>query len=88
MTILPLWYLAPIAAIIALITARFFYISVSKEDEGTPRMKEIAGYVKDGAMAYLLVNIKSLPMFLLLYLYCCLLWLHLIFKTFLFHLYF
>ena len=35
MTILPLWYLAPIAAIIALITARFFYISVSKEDEGT-----------------------------------------------------
>ena len=48
-----LWYLAPISAIIALITARFFYIAVSKESEGTPRMKEIAGYVKEGAMAYL-----------------------------------
>ena len=48
-----LWYLAPIAAIVALITARIFYINVSKEDEGTPRMKEIAGYVKEGAMAYL-----------------------------------
>tara|TARA_A100001015_G_scaffold319744_1_gene443660 strand:- start:2862 stop:5192 length:2331 start_codon:yes stop_codon:yes gene_type:complete len=48
-----LWYLAPIAAIVALITARIFYINVSKEDEGTPRMKEIASYVKDGAMAYL-----------------------------------
>lgn len=48
-----LWYLAPISAIIALITARFFYIAVSKESEGTPRMQEIAGYVKEGAMAYL-----------------------------------
>ncbi len=54
MNTLPLlWYLAPLAAMIALITARFFYIAVSKEDEGTPKMKEIAGYVKQGAMAYL-----------------------------------
>ena len=54
MNLLPiLWYLAPVAGIIALITARLFYIAVSKEDEGTDRMKEIAGYVKEGAMAYL-----------------------------------
>jgi K(+)-stimulated pyrophosphate-energized sodium pump len=53
MNILPIWYLAPIAGIIALATARFFYVAVSKEDEGTPKMREIAGYVKDGAMAYL-----------------------------------
>ena len=54
MNLLPiLWYLAPVASIIALITARLFYIAVSKEDEGTDRMKEIAGYVKEGAMAYL-----------------------------------
>ena len=52
-TIPLLWYLAPLAALIALVTARFFYISVSNEDEGTPKMKEIAGYVKQGAMAYL-----------------------------------
>jgi K(+)-stimulated pyrophosphate-energized sodium pump len=54
MNTLPLlWYLAPVSAVIALITARFFYIAVSKESEGTDRMKEIAGYVKEGAMAYL-----------------------------------
>ena len=33
--------------------SKFFYISVSKEDEGTPLMKEIANHVKEGAMAYL-----------------------------------
>ena len=49
----PLWYLAPIAAMVALVMARIFYIAVSKEDEGNDRMKEIAGYVKEGAMAYL-----------------------------------
>ncbi|MGC6367684.1 MAG: sodium-translocating pyrophosphatase [Candidatus Marinamargulisbacteria bacterium] len=54
MNLLPIiWYLAPIAAIVALITARLFYVAVSNEDEGTDRMKEIAGYVKEGAMAYL-----------------------------------
>ena len=54
MNVIPiLWYLAPIAALISLLTARFFYIAVSKESEGTPMMKEIAGHVKDGAMAYL-----------------------------------
>ena len=54
MNTLPLlWYLAPVSAVIALFTARFFYIAVSKESEGTDRMKEIAGYVKEGAMAYL-----------------------------------
>ena len=47
MNLLPIiWYLAPIAAIVALITARLFYVAVSKEDEGTDRMKEIAGLRK------------------------------------------
>ncbi len=54
MNIIPLlWYLAPLAAVVALITARLFYIGVSRESEGTPRMKEIAQYVREGAMAYL-----------------------------------
>ena len=53
----PLWYLAPIAAMVALVMARIFYIAVSKEDEGNDRMKEIAGYVKEGAMAYLIKTI-------------------------------
>lgn len=48
-----LWYLAPISAIVALITARLFYVGVTSKDEGTPLMKEIANHVKEGAMAYL-----------------------------------
>ena len=48
-----LWFMAPVAALIALIFARILYINLIKKDEGTPLMKEIADYVKEGAMAYL-----------------------------------
>lgn len=33
--------------------AWFFFSHMMKEDEGTPRMREIAGHVRKGAMAYL-----------------------------------
>ena len=33
--------------------AYFFFTQLMKADEGTPRMKEIALYVRKGAMAYL-----------------------------------
>ena len=49
----PLWWLAPIGAIIALVFAYVFYRSVMSKDEGTPLMREIAQDVRDGAMAYL-----------------------------------
>ena len=48
-----LWLLAPISALIALFTAKILHSKVMKESEGTARMIEIAGYVKEGAMAYL-----------------------------------
>lgn len=48
-----IWCLAPISALIALLFARVFYSKLLIESEGTDRMKEIAGYVKDGAKAYL-----------------------------------
>ena len=41
------------ASIVALGFAFFFYRKMLKEDEGTPRMREIAGHVRRGAMAYL-----------------------------------
>jgi len=41
------------ASIVALGFAYFFYRQMMKEDEGTPRMKEIAAHVRKGAMAYL-----------------------------------
>ena len=47
------WWIAPISAILALGTAFVFFKKLLSEDEGTDRMKEIAGYVKEGAMAYL-----------------------------------
>lgn len=48
-----LFYFVPAASLIALFFAWFFYHQMKKENEGTPTMKEIAQYVREGAMAYL-----------------------------------
>ena len=47
------FWLVPIASVCALGMAWFFFKQMMKEEEGTPRMKEIAEYVRHGAMAYL-----------------------------------
>ena len=47
------FWLVPIAAVSALVMAWFFFRQMIKEEEGTPRMIEIAEYVRRGAMAYL-----------------------------------
>ena len=48
-----LFYLVPAAAVIALAFAWLFFRQMMKESEGTVTMKEIALYVRKGAMAYL-----------------------------------
>ncbi len=48
-----LWFVAPICAVVALVMARKYYLEVQSADEGDPDMIRIAGYVRDGAMAYL-----------------------------------
>ena len=48
-----LFYAVPAASVIALLFAFLFYRQMKKEDEGTPTMKQIALYVRQGAMAYL-----------------------------------
>ena len=53
MNIPTVFWLVPIASLVALGMAWFFFRQMMKEDEGTPRMKEIAGHVRRGAMAYL-----------------------------------
>jgi len=53
MTIPTVFWLVPIASVCALGMAWFFFRAMMKEDEGTPRMKEIAAHVRKGAMAYL-----------------------------------
>ena len=48
-----LFYLVPAAAVAALLFAWIFFRQMMKESEGTVTMKEIALYVRKGAMAYL-----------------------------------
>ena len=47
------FWLVPIASVVALCMAWYFFRMMMKEDEGLPRMREIALYVREGAMAYL-----------------------------------
>ena len=47
------FWLVPVASIIALAMAWYFFSNMMKADEGTPRMREIALHVRKGAMAYL-----------------------------------
>ena len=47
------FWLVPIASVVALSMAWYFFKSMMTADEGTPRMREIAGHVRRGAMAYL-----------------------------------
>ena len=48
-----LFYLVPAASLIALFFAWYFFRQMMRESEGTVTMKEIAQYVREGAMAYL-----------------------------------
>lgn len=47
------FYLVPISSVLALGFAYYFFRSMMKQDEGSPRMREIAQYVREGAMSYL-----------------------------------
>ncbi|RUL83104.1 sodium-translocating pyrophosphatase [Tautonia sociabilis] len=47
------WWLAPIGAIAALTSAYLFYRQLLAASPGDERMREIAGYVREGAFAYL-----------------------------------
>jgi K(+)-stimulated pyrophosphate-energized sodium pump len=48
-----LFWIAPIAAVLALLFAWIFYRNMLKAPAGNDRMQEIAQYVREGAMAYL-----------------------------------
>ncbi len=48
-----IFWIVPVAALTALLFAWIFYKSMKAQEEGTDRMKEIAAYVREGAMAYL-----------------------------------
>ncbi len=53
MNIPSVFWLVPVASVVALGMAWYFFRQMMGEDEGTERMKEIALHVRRGAMAYL-----------------------------------
>jgi K(+)-stimulated pyrophosphate-energized sodium pump len=48
-----IFWIVPLSALTALLFAWIFYRGMKVEEEGTDKMKEIAEYVREGAMAYL-----------------------------------
>ncbi len=48
-----IFWIVPVSALISLLFAWIFYRNMKAQEEGTERMKEIALYVREGAMAYL-----------------------------------
>ena len=59
-------FLAPVAGIVALLFAFILSGRVSKEDEGTDRMKEIAQAIREGANAFLMAEYKILVFFVII----------------------
>ncbi|MCL2282779.1 MAG: sodium-translocating pyrophosphatase [Fibromonadales bacterium] len=58
----PLWLLVLASTVIALTFALFFYKGMMKKPEGNQKMKDIAQYVREGAMAYLKQQYKTVSM--------------------------
>ena len=54
---------AALVGIVALGFAVYKALSIQRVEAGTPRMAEIAGYIHDGAMAFLTREYKTLAMF-------------------------
>ena len=61
-----LTFLAPVAGVLALLFAFVLSGRVSKEDEGTDRMKEIAQAIREGANAFLMAEYKILVIFVII----------------------
>ncbi|MFZ1289578.1 MAG: sodium-translocating pyrophosphatase [Melioribacteraceae bacterium] len=61
-----LFWLVPLGSIVALIFARIFFKQMMKEEEGTDKMKEIAQYVRTGAMTYLKQQYKIVLTFFII----------------------
>jgi K(+)-stimulated pyrophosphate-energized sodium pump len=57
------FYVIPAVGIIALIFALILSSRIEKADAGTDRMKEIASYIQEGAMAFLTREYRSLAIF-------------------------
>jgi len=59
------FYVVPVAGIVALIFAFVLSSRIEKADAGNDRMKEIASYIQEGAMAFLTREYRSLAIFVI-----------------------
>lgn len=54
-----IWWVAPAGSLAALVFAFIYYKQLIAADKGSAKMQEIAGYVSEGAMAYLFRQYKT-----------------------------
>jgi K(+)-stimulated pyrophosphate-energized sodium pump len=59
-----LLFLAPIAGVLSILFAGYLAFKVSRADAGNDKMKEIAGYIREGAMAFLAREYRVLAVFI------------------------
>jgi K(+)-stimulated pyrophosphate-energized sodium pump len=59
-------YLLPIFGLVGLVYMMFLSSWVNKQDSGENRMREIAGYIRDGAMAFLKAEYRVLTIFVII----------------------
>ncbi len=62
----PIWWIAPIGAVVALVFAAVFYAQVKRTSEGEEDMKRIAAHVREGAYAYLKRQYKVVAIFFII----------------------
>ncbi len=59
-------YLLPLFGVVGLVYMFFLSSWVNKQDAGEARMREIAGYIRDGAMAFLKAEYRVLAIFVVI----------------------
>ena len=57
------WLIAPIAAVISILTGLLFYRYVQRQDSGNEKMREISAAIKDGAKAFIKREYTTLAFF-------------------------
>jgi len=59
------WYYiaAPVLGVLAVLVAFFLTANIGKQDQGNDKMKEISSYIRDGAMAFLKREYKTIAIF-------------------------
>ncbi len=60
------WLIAPIAAVISIFAALYFYHYVNKQSSGTPKMIEISDAIREGSRAFLKREYTILAIFLVI----------------------